>query len=81
MIDSALWTGRTWEWKWWRGFNCQGLLLTLIRCERDAREGARLPAYGVQLGTHWQNDCYGVTLYWNMVEWRWISSRRPPWRN
>lgn len=72
MIDSALWTGRTGEWifHWW--YYAGGMGITLCWLERDALEGARIPVYGFQLGTHFALDGWGLTLLWNKTQWRWL---------
>ena len=77
-IDSALWTGRTCWWSRIISLNYQALFVLFIQQDRDAREGQRRPVYGLQLGAHWHADCRGVTLYWNMREWRWLRPLRRP---
>ena len=80
MIDSAAWTGRTWEWvyQWW--YYCGGMGVTIVRFDRDATECERRPVYGFQLGRHFESDAHGVTLFWNMTESRLLRRNRRPCR-
>lgn len=71
MIDSATWTGRTWQWRWI--FNRAGILL--IKESRYDRMAMARPCYGIVHANAEFQEPKVIIVYWNYLRKHWIYDR------
>ena len=64
-IDSAAWTGRTWESRWLFYVGRAGFELIYFWRERDLEQGRRGHVYGIKIGRDLCRDLCGVFFFWN----------------